>query len=357
MNVGKPNVLVAGAGIAGSLLARELAREGFSVALIDMTTTYRKACGDAVALREGLLGLLERLGVVVALVNTFEIRIHGDVVYEESFSKPKWAIVDKPGLVASLREEARAEEALFLRGMWKGQRGTVTVDARGPYANKPERRVFVYRVISKARWDPGKALLDFDLKSRGFYWIFPADDDGKTVNIGAGFETVDRVTYLKELVKNYSYKLLGTFEPLDERGAPVTVKGPIVTREGDILKVGEAAGLVVSTAGEGNRPAILSAMSLAKAIDSSYPNLVEIEERYRSGISRIAGEVLVSRKLLEVIEKAGPVRGEALMKSLPESFWRLYLDSAVTTRHVVLTMLRRPITGLRLIRSLLSSLA
>ena len=351
----RPDVLIAGAGVAVSLLARELAYKGFDVALLDWATRYRKACGDAVALREGLRGFLEKLGVVVTLVKSFEIRIHGSRVYEESFREPKWVIVDKPRLVANLREEAEAQGAIMLHGAWRGQRGVVTVDARGPYANNPERRVFVYRVISRAKWDPEKALLDFDLKSRGFYWIFPADDDGRTVNIGAGFEESPSPAYLRKLVENYSYKLLGGFEPLDEKGAPVTVKGPISTREKDTLKVGEAAGLVVSTAGEGNRPAILSAISLARAIESSFPNIREIEEKYRAGISRVVSEVLVSRRLLAVVERAGHVRGEALMRSLPESFWRHYLASAVTTRRVVSAMLRKPVAGLRLLRSLLSS--
>ncbi|MEB3860542.1 MAG: NAD(P)/FAD-dependent oxidoreductase, partial [Desulfurococcales archaeon] len=298
------DILIVGSGVAGSTLAREVSGKGYRVTVVDWSRRYSKACGDAIALRPGLREQLEKLGVIVTVVRSFEIRVHGNPVYEETFRRPKWVIVDKPRLVEALREEAIAGGVKFVKGAWRGERGTVTVDARGPYASKPGNRVFVYRSIARARWDPERALLDFDLKSKGFYWVFPASPEGKLVNIGLGLESVNNARILRSLVESYSRKVLGSFEPVDEKGAPVTVKGPVVLREGDLIKVGEAAGLVVSTAGEGNRPAIMSAKALARAIESGFPDIELIEAKYKAGVSRLVGEVLLSRRLLRIMEGA-----------------------------------------------------
>ncbi len=349
-------IVIAGGGVAGSYLAYKLASMGFDVTLYDRVSSYGKACGDALTLRPGIERIVEETNSLRAEVKSYTVYVNGVRVADVEFPSRNWVIIDKSKFVNGLRKMAEAERTTIITGEWSGELGDLTVDARGPYAWKLRYSVMVYRIIARAKWDPDYAVLDFRVGERGFYWVFPADSEGRTVNIGGGFEAHKKLSSVKRQVMEYSAKMLGGFEVVDERGAPVTVKSPILLRSGNVFRVGEAAGLVISTAGEGNRPALISAEALAEAVSAvGLEDLDMIEKRYKSGIRSLLSEVSASRRLLSIVESAGGDRGAWLMSSLPREFWRRYFESRVTLGYVASLALKRPGLGLRLARVLLSS--
>jgi flavin-dependent dehydrogenase len=214
-----PEVVIAGLGVAGSTLAYFAAMRGFDVEAYDPAISYRKACGDAVTIRELTARLVKETGSEVGSVKSYMIAVNGRVVSEFSFKGPVWLIVDKHRLVQGLRSMAMAEGARFTWGAWSGARGHVTVDARGPYARSYRFSVLLYRVIAPGGWDSSTALLDFNVRERGVYWVFPSHDG--MVNIGAGFEGIRDARVVESRLRSYFARVVGgTLEPVDRRGAP-----------------------------------------------------------------------------------------------------------------------------------------
>ncbi len=337
--VSKHDLVIAGGGVAGSTLAYEAARRGFKVAFYDRARVYRKACGDAVTLRPGVEELVEKTGSILTRVSRFQVAVNGRRIAETVVKPAPWVIVDKAALVNSLREMATSEGAEFNHGEWMGERGEYTVDARGPYSwgLKREYTVYVYRWIVGApgSWPPDTVLLDFDLKRLGFFWVFPASGDGSKVNIGGGFYRVWKLAGVKRELRDYAARLLGSYRILDERGAPIAIKAPISLASDGVLRVGEAAGLVLSTAGEGNRPGMMSAMALAEALARG-----EGIGGYRRRLSRLLSEVKTSRVLLRMVEAGGDM--ERVFESLPAWFWRDYFTSNVTMKTLARILVSKP---------------
>ncbi|MCE4599262.1 MAG: NAD(P)-binding protein [Desulfurococcales archaeon] len=349
----EPDVLIAGAGVAGAAAAYFLASRGFRVVAFDRMSSYGKACGDALTLRPGIYRLVDETESIKSEVRRYSVYVNGVEASTIEYPSTNWIIVDKTRLVNGLRELASVEGASIVKRSWNGERGLYTIDARGPYSWGLNGSVMVFRFIAKARWEPDYALLDFRVDERGFYWVFPADFDGKIVNIGGGFEAVRSGNRLRLLVADYAKRFLGSYEVLDERGAPVTIWSPIVLNEPNgVLRVGEAAGLVVSTAGEGNRPAIQSARALSDAL-SSGGGFDRIVSLYRRGVRELVDEVKTSRLLLKIVSRSRSDVASDLLFSLPRWFWMEYFRSRVTMSTVAKLSVN-PGVAYRLLRALLS---
>ena len=323
-------VTVIGLGPAGAMAAYQLARRGFNVEGIDIQKRYVKACGDALTIRPAYQGIVEESGSMVTRISEFTIMIEGYSVYDASIKPAPWYIVDKSRLVGFLRDLALAEGArLRLGTIARIKRAeNVTVDARGPLAHEPigEKHVIVYRGISKVRgWDPSHVILDFLPSRAGLYWVFPADDSGRLVNFGSGFwggSFAEARKYSLDRLR----RDLGEPVIIDEKGAPIAVWAPIELSGNGRLRVGEAAGLVNSLSGEGNRYALLSGMLVAEAIgrNPEAPGAV-----YWRLASRLAAEARLSRLLLSLVAALGS-RGRTLLEGLPGWFWKEYLTGRVS---------------------------
>jgi flavin-dependent dehydrogenase len=319
------DVAIYGLGVAGATLAYLASRAGFRVVGLDMSPVYRKACGDVVTLRGYTWELLRTTGSVLNIVRRFEVRVGGvEVAYLDL--GPVWAIVDKPKLVNTLRSMAVVEGARVTvgKGVPGAGAGSIVVDARGPYAHNPKGSVQTVRLIAKARWEGDLALVDFDPDNIGFYWVFPLGDG--RVNMGSGFKRVGDGRLLKLLTLRYYRRLTGE-DPivLDVRGAPVAVEAPVRLVENGVYRVGEAAGLVNSTSGEGNRYAIHSAIALARAISQG-----KGVGGYRELLGGVLDEVTLSRLLLRLVEKLGSRASTKLLESLPREFWAYYFKGRLT---------------------------
>jgi flavin-dependent dehydrogenase len=326
-------ITVHGLGVAGSTLAYIASRMGFKVIGLDIAPRYRKACGDVVTLRGYTRELLKATGSILTFARSFEVRVGGVEVAYIDFKEPVWAMVDKPKLVNTLRYMAEVEGAKILagRGRIEGGRGLV-VDARGPYSHRLEDTVLTVRLIAKTRWEPGLALIDFDVENMGFYWVFPLDDDGSLVNLGVGLMSVRDGSLLKALALRY-YRRLRGLEPgvVDFKGAPVAVEAPVKLYDGVAYRVGEAAGLINSTSGEGNRYEIHSAIALAMALDKG-GGLLGV---YKMLLQGLLDEVTLSRRVLKAVKTLSPKARLTLMRMAPREFWVDWLKGRFTRRTVV----------------------
>lgn len=145
------DVVIVGAGPAGSSLGTRLAQAGFSVALLDARSFPRsKPCGDAIS--PGATPLLQELGAwdpllretgQAALLEGWRIRSHGGAWTEAGFTRtamdtpPAGLAVDRRILDAVLLERARTAGAkIFERtrvfARHGGDRRCDAVVARGP---------------------------------------------------------------------------------------------------------------------------------------------------------------------------------------------------------------------------------
>jgi flavin-dependent dehydrogenase len=347
----KGDILIHGLGVAGATLAYLTSKLGFKVVGLDVAPYYRKACGDVVTLRSYTWELLRATGSVLTFARRFEVRVGGVEVAYLNLG-PVWAVVDKPKLVNTLRSMAEAEGAKIVKGKGAPEAGSdgVVVDARGPYAHNLNESVLTVRFIAKARWDDDSALLDFDPANLGFYWVFPLGDG--RINMGAGFKKVEDGGLLKALTLKYYRRLTSeNAQVLDVRGAPVAVEAPVKLVEDGVYKVGEAAGLVNSTSGEGNRYAIHSAIALARAISKGRG-----VKGYKELLQGVLDEITLSRLLLKLVETLGPKASTKLMKSLPQEFWAYYFKGRLTRRALINILKGEPYTLiLGVLRSLASS--
>lgn len=118
-----PDVVIAGAGPAGSIAARELARKGVAVVLIERTPfPRRKVCGEY--LNCGSLALLEELGLARDLQSRFQplrgLYLNaGGAMIELTFPAPA-AGLDRAALDAELLRAACDAGAVHLTGRVTG---------------------------------------------------------------------------------------------------------------------------------------------------------------------------------------------------------------------------------------------
>ncbi len=352
------DIVVAGAGVAGATFAYEAARKGFKVRVYDVAERYAKACGDALTVRDETLEIARLTSSILGRVKRYLIAVDGEIIEEFSLPAAAWVIVDKARMVNTLRELATVEGAEIVHGHWRGERGRLyTVDARGPYARSYRESVLLYRAIAKAEWDPETALLDFAVNERGVYWIFPADDNGARVNVGAGFDGIKSAAIVKKRVWDYLVKWTGKGleEAIDERGAPLQIYAPVEPYSSGVFKIGEAGGLMLRTGGEGNRPAILSAKALAAAFsEAAEPG--EARRIYLERIHRLLDEVETSLVIVKLVASARPETAAKLLRSLPPWFWRDFVRARIYKPTVLRIAASSPEVGLGLLRAALDRL-
>ena len=332
------DVEVVGLGLAGSTVALRLAEEGFRVTAYDPVSRYEKACGEQVTLEPQVEEVLRRADVIKVVVRRVRVLIDGVVVTDvELRGQPKWVIVDKPRLVAALREEAKGLGVSIVRSTYSGVLGgrAVTIDARGPYGVDQAGTILAVRLIARVgKWDPEEAWLDFRPSDGGLVWVFPYDPDGRLVNAGAGFLRTRDAGELRRTVETYLRERLGQEEVVDVKGAPIAAFSRPSLHSGMTFRVGEAAGLVMAWSGEGNRPAIESSLFLAEALARAGTDDLD---RARLLYSTYAADLLrmaVTSRALTLLA-VSHTSSKALMKGMPRWFWELYVRQELTTSDVL----------------------
>jgi geranylgeranyl reductase family protein len=305
------DVLVAGAGPAGSTAALALARGGCRVALVDKAAFPRdKACGDVIGPRG--VELLADLGVRVPSALTLRgmdvigptgNRIHlpwkpGDTFADHALAVPRRRFD------AQLREAAIAAGASPRRARvveprdgsltrWRlsdgsevradvvvGADGAMSSIARCAGLTDPSAALwgFAMRAYVPADVSPATILMwepEVGRSLPGYGWVFPGPDGRANVGLGVGAigdRSVGRLVrrhwrgfgeHLREL-SLISGQLPG---PAGQLGGWLRM-GTLGTwpAGGRVLLVGDAAGLVNPMQGEGIAEALISADAAARAI-------------------------------------------------------------------------------------------
>jgi menaquinone-9 beta-reductase len=306
------DVVVAGAGPAGSIAALVLARGGARVALADKAAFPRdKACGDLIGPRG--VRILADLGVKVPDAgqgaDLLAVGPSGHRSRLPAFAGRAYPghgiVVPRLDFDHALREAALAAGATGVRaritGIERGTGGRVSALVTGD-GRRLHGEVFIGAdgaLSPVARLagmlDPDAALWGFAIRgylpaqvplpllvlldSRpwriypGYGWLFPGADGQANVGIGVGLGSSRRRAPLRDDLARFCALLAGGGDV-----APGARPGPVIggwlrmggtgtpPAAGNVLLVGDAAGLINPLQGEGIGPAMVSAQLAAHAV-------------------------------------------------------------------------------------------
>ncbi len=289
------DVIVIGAGPAGSCAAYRLARGGARVAMLDRAVFPRdKPCGGGITLR-GLHHLpIDVTPVVEDVIVTAELGFGQGERFERTADQPVVFMTQRRRLDAHLAEQAVAAGVDFRDGVrvrtidMAGAGGTVRTDAGSltgavvigaDGCNGVSAKALglggglTYGVAYEGNvgWDVldhdywrGRLLLEFATVPGGYGWVFPK---GEHANFGVGGwagEGPRLRQHLAELCGRYDVPpeavtaVRGYRLPLRDPRSPVAA--------GRALVIGDAAGLVDPMSGDGMFEAFLSSRLAAGAV-------------------------------------------------------------------------------------------
>ena len=286
------DVIVAGAGPAGSTAARECACRGLSVLLLDRAAFPRdKPCGGGVNVRAARLlpfdldPVIERTATgvrfSVKLSGSFDRSYPTSLTHMTQRSRLDTFLVERAveaGAVlrerSAVRDVERQNDHVVVRAGAEVFEGRTLVAADG--ANGPTARLAGISVDGRMGialeanvTDGGAAgawrsMIGLDLGSTpgGYGWLFPRADH---VNIGVGGwlhaaptlrARLDRVARFYGLDHAVMWNVRGHHLPVRRPGSPLV--------SGNLLLVGDAAGLLDPLTGEGIHAAIWSGQAAAR---------------------------------------------------------------------------------------------
>jgi len=327
-------VLVVGAGPAGSIAAHQIASSGFEVTLLDRAKFPRdKPCGGGVTVRCESLLPFSIDPVVEDIINSAEIALRDEKSIFRESSQTLTYMTQRSKLDAFLAEKAQESGAVFrdselvqdIRSL-AGDGFSVTTKsgtrilskvvlgadgANGITANRlgydrhlggavalegniyfpegvPER--FAHTVV-----------LNFGYLTDGYGWIFPKKDH---INIGVGASRDSggkRLTAaLTRLAEIYGVdlrqieNLRGHHLPMRHSSAPLT--------QGGSALLGDAAGLVDPLSGEGIFAALSSGMAIAPVVGQYLTGQSSSLGSYATKLEKdLIPEIETSHALMEIL--------------------------------------------------------
>jgi menaquinone-9 beta-reductase len=324
----RTDVLVIGAGPAGSAAAAWLADAGAHVVLVDQHAFPRdKICGDALipdalhaldrlGLKGRVLDLARRLKVMrIYAPNGSFVDIAGDMAtlpraaLDEMlqtaaiergavFLAPLTLnqVIETGGAVAGARfrdrpageqTEIRAELTILATGASSTALAAAGV-CRRPAPSAVAARVYVRVPEARARdWDRLGMVFDASVYP-GYGWIFPGPDAVFNMGVGCFRDSVRRPSSenIRDLWRRFvetfppARELINGSEPLDDlKGAPMrcALDGAELSRPG-LLVAGEAAGATYSFSGEGIGKAMETGMLAAECAKRLLDGKIAIQE-------------------------------------------------------------------------------
>lgn len=302
------DVLILGAGPAGTTAAWELARLGYRVTLLERESLPRaKPCAGALAAKAWPYlppGLLRPTGSSYrGLILEYEGREVGRVEEGEPYAVP----VERSHFDLALARHAAAAGARIL----DGERVT-RLDTEGPLvqARTEGGRRYVGRFVigadgaagisrrhlgllplrrgaalagqvSGIAMDPGSAVVEFAVP-HGYAWIFPKEGH---LSVGVATMIPERIG-LRRLLKDFWERRLGLVAGVHVAGHPVAIgdgRGPWTARLG--LVAGDAAGLCEPLTGEGLYYALASGRLAAQAARAFLAGSRDWAKEYRLALA------------------------------------------------------------------------
>ncbi len=317
------DVVIAGGSIAGLFCAREIAKQGHSVLVIeeDYEIGTPEHCGGLVSISG-----LEQLGVVPHrktfdhLIETAEIFAPGGKSFSINSSKQKVAEIDRRELdkqVAYQAQKNGAEIKVRTSFKEKTEDGVITsdgkikckiiVDARGVSSLIHKDRT---GILASAQFEvytdwikKGKVEVYLDqVKYPGFFsWSIPLGDGfGKVGVAGKGINAGEA---LEEFLLRK-----GKYSTIRKIYAPIWVKGPIEKFVTDnVVTVGDAAGQSKPTTAGGifscGMGGIFAGRAISKFLDSGKKSdLNEYKKNWNEKFKKEFEKQLLARKILERID-------------------------------------------------------
>ena len=326
----KYDVVVVGAGPAGSTLAYELANSGTAVLLVDKAVFPRqKPCGGGVTAKAAKLldDILPRVAeqsiydVDFASSGSSIFRGQHDrvVVYTVTRDKLDDLLLQKAAkagadvaqgtTVARVNASGKSVDVVTDKGNFQGEfvigaDGGRSVVASSVGIENRDGFVGIETEVSvgdhdMARW---KSLIVADVgwASRGYGWLFPKKDH---LSIGIGAR-IDKARNLKSAYWQFLNSLnLGQYTVSNwSAGFIPMYKGKPKVVQGRIALVGDAAGLGDPLTGEGIGNALLSAQLAAPAIEKALSRGTPSLDAYQQAVEQvIAPEVETARFLSRII--------------------------------------------------------
>ena len=329
----KYDVIIVGAGPAGSTTARECAERGLTVLLLDKAEFPRdKPCGGGVTVRASELlpfdispvtdRVIDGMHLSTRQSNGFARRYPRDLVYLTQRENLDAFLVEKATAAgAVLREKAvlrsvevgsdditvRTQDQVFLGRVLVGADGANGVTSKMAGLNIS----LVQGIALEANVTPlsGNSSfpeewehtfgLDIGSAPGGYGWIFPKSDH---LNIGIGswkHYGPSLRNRLESLAKYYGFEASSVQRP---KGHHLPVRNPgSALAEGNVLLVGDAAGLLDPLTGEGIHAGIWSGISAAKHIQDYISGATSDLSGYREEVElELLPDLEVSRRFHEV---------------------------------------------------------
>ncbi len=272
------NIAIIGGGVSGSYLAYMLSNSGYNVTLFDIKGKYFKPCGDVVP----NIYKPKFEWKIKYYIKNFAFYLDGERIYDVSYRNPKWIVIDKSEWINSMREKINQVVSMTP----DKSKFDLVIDAKGPY-DMDRQVVFTTRALIETNEFNDEAILEFNTKFTGFFWIFP-DEEG-VLNVGAGF--IENKNS-KDLLLNYMKSKFKEYKILDIRGAPISI-GEVKNKS---LKIGEARGLVFPMSGEGIRPSAISSEIAYDAITKGK----DFNEYLSNNLHKLERRIEIQRKLLNL---------------------------------------------------------
>jgi len=345
------DVIVVGAGPAGSTAARLLARQGASVLLLERARFPRdKPCGGGVTIRAASLTDVDLSPVIERTIYgaRFSLRLGGH--FDRWYPQPLTYMTQRRHLDAYLAELACEAGADFHDGeplrTVEVDGGVIVRTDRGSYNSSvliaadganglAARTAGLHPQFEEAVALEGNAhfspeipaawrelvALDLGGLAGGYGWIFPKGDH---LNVGVGAWKYAASTLrpkLADLCSRYHLDAVG-LENLRGHYLPIRIAGSPAVR-GPVLAIGDAAGLIDPLSGEGIHMAFVSArlavMTVLRHLAGEFADL----SPYQMVLDRrIQPELSASRRLQELFHFAPPPY--LAMMRVSQRFWLLF---------------------------------
>jgi geranylgeranyl reductase family protein len=296
MGIERYDVLVAGAGPAGSATAIHLARGGARVLLADRARFPRdKPCGGGVTGRALLEAPCAIDPVVEHVVDTFELRLDYGRSFRRTSPEPLIVMTQRRRLDAYLAEQAAAAGATFrddarvadvelgpeeVTATIGGERVSAAVVVGADGANGVVARSaglddgivrgvalegnVAWELLDRERY-AGTAVVELGSPKGGYGWLFPKGDHANLGVGGWGSEGPHLREHLAVLAHAHGVDP-GALTDLRGHRLPMRRVGATTPARGNVVLVGDAAGLVDPLSGDGIYEAFTSARLAADAI-------------------------------------------------------------------------------------------
>ncbi|MBO7719011.1 MAG: NAD(P)/FAD-dependent oxidoreductase [Methanosphaera sp.] len=303
MTILETDVLVVGAGPAGSLAAREASKNGVNVLLIDKKAEIGtpKRCAEGIitkTLKEANIEynprwIAQKIDAIrLVAPNSNELVLDnnvqklpdtGYILERKVFDKHMAMDAIRNGTRVMLRTQAktiaRRDDTLIVNAVSMGQpieiHAKIIIAADGPEShiarqlglksNTPMKDMascVQYEMVGIDKDNPNQIdIFIGSVAPAGYVWIFPKSDDVANVGLGVLKTYVDDTAHdiLNNFVKSHKETQNAQAVEMNVGGDPLG--GIVKQRYGDnIMVVGDAAGFVDPLTGDGIRGALLSGM-------------------------------------------------------------------------------------------------